>query len=218
MTAVDVGANRGLYARRLAKLCPRVIACEPQPGLASRLVAATPANVIVLPVALSHTAGETSFRIPLVGSVPAHTRGTLDAGDGRAGEEVSTITVLRLRLDDLELERVGFMKIDVEGHELDVLHGAADTIERWRPRLLVECEVDTGAHPDHVAKHLAPLAYEGWFHFDGAILPVAEFERDRHQAERKLVASPHLPARATNFLFLPSPDNAAIVSSLKRLA
>jgi hypothetical protein len=41
-------------------------------------------------------------------------------------------------LDSLNLQDVGFVKIDVEGHELDVLRGGAETIQRNRPHLLIE--------------------------------------------------------------------------------
>ena len=43
-------------------------------------------------------------------------------------------------LDDVTLPRIGFIKIDVEGHELNVLEGAKRTISRDRPTLLIECE------------------------------------------------------------------------------
>src|SRR6202030_3324313 len=41
------------------------------------------------------------------------------------------------RLDDLEL-RPFFMKLDVQGHELNVIRGAENTIERSQPILLIE--------------------------------------------------------------------------------
>jgi len=41
-------------------------------------------------------------------------------------------------LDDLKLENVGFVKIDVEGHEAEVLRGAANIITRDRPNFLIE--------------------------------------------------------------------------------
>lgn len=44
------------------------------------------------------------------------------------------------RLDDIIKDDVGFIKIDVEGHELAVLKGATSLINRCRPVLLVECE------------------------------------------------------------------------------
>jgi hypothetical protein len=43
-------------------------------------------------------------------------------------------------LDYYGLEDVGFLKIDVEGHELAVLRGATETISRSYPSILVEAE------------------------------------------------------------------------------
>lgn len=44
----------------------------------------------------------------------------------------------RARLDDFALDDVGFIRIDVAGHEIPVLLGAASTIEKWRPVVLME--------------------------------------------------------------------------------
>lgn len=41
-------------------------------------------------------------------------------------------------LDNLELEHVGLVKIDVQGAELMALRGAADTLRRWKPVVLIE--------------------------------------------------------------------------------
>lgn len=211
--AVDAGANRGVYALQLSRLCPRVVACEPQPRLARRLAAATPDNVLVLPVALSSTPGEATLRVPVIGNVRAHTRGSLDEAVG--GESHADVTVLRLRLDDLALTDVGFVKLDVEGHELPALDGAAETIRTSRPRLLIECDVEAGSHPATVAEHLAPLGYGGWFHFDGAIVPIGEFDAGTNQGVRKEVGGPRPVARATNFLFLPHDEADAVLEAVR---
>lgn len=42
------------------------------------------------------------------------------------------------RLDDFPLDNVGFIRIDVAGNEMKVLLGAASTIEKWRPVVLME--------------------------------------------------------------------------------
>ena len=41
-------------------------------------------------------------------------------------------------VESLALRRVDFIKLDVDGHEPEVLAGALGTIERFRPRMLVE--------------------------------------------------------------------------------
>lgn len=212
--AGDVGANRGLYTRRLARLCPHVVAFEPQPRLAGRLARATPDNVFVMPVALSGTGGETTLRVPVVGSVVAHTRATL----GDTEDDHKELTVLRMRLDDLGLTSLGFMKIDVEGHETEMLDGALETLERCRPRLVIECDAEMGSHPAVVEALLAPLGYEGWFHSAGAIHPLVEFDVDVHQRDRKEFGGPRPASEVRNFIFLPKDDAPAVTAALRDLA
>ena len=52
--------------------------------------------------------------------------------------ESTPINVESVSLDDEEYENVGFIKIDVEGFELDVLEGAKQTIDKCRPTMMVE--------------------------------------------------------------------------------
>jgi FkbM family methyltransferase len=52
----------------------------------------------------------------------------------------STVTVDVATLDSFHLDEVGFIKADVEGHELPVLRGATETLRRWRPTILTEVE------------------------------------------------------------------------------
>ena len=47
--------------------------------------------------------------------------------------EVETVTI-----DSLKLVDIGFIKVDVEGVELDVLNGAKDTIKEYRPTCIIE--------------------------------------------------------------------------------
>ena len=57
------------------------------------------------------------------------------------GTDYSTETKVDChRLDDIYKGRVSFIKIDVEGHELQVLEGARDTIKRDLPTILIEID------------------------------------------------------------------------------
>ena len=58
---------------------------------------------------------------------------SLTAQDGDLLEEVEVVTV-----DSLELPRLDFLKIDVEGMEIEVLTGARRSLERYRPSAWIE--------------------------------------------------------------------------------
>jgi FkbM family methyltransferase len=68
-----------------------------------------------------------------------------------------------IRLDDLNVERLDVLKIDVEGFELKVLEGAAETIRRFHPIIHIELNVNGlkrfGATPEITRKMLANLGY-----------------------------------------------------------
>ena len=44
------------------------------------------------------------------------------------------------KLDNIQIKNIGFIKIDVEGHELEVIKGAKETINKYNLILLVEIE------------------------------------------------------------------------------
>lgn len=86
----------------------------------------------------------------------------------------NVITIRAVALDDIEeVQKVGFIKMDIEGAELDALHGAERTIRRDRPFLAVcvyHREGDMLAIMDYLhqlvpeyrfwLRHYGPLYYE----------------------------------------------------------
>ena len=50
------------------------------------------------------------------------------------------LTTIDAIVDDLRLERVDFIKLDIEGAEREALEGAKATLTRFRPRLAVATE------------------------------------------------------------------------------
>lgn len=74
------------------------------------------------------------------------------------GTDYSTETVVECRrLDDIYKGSVSFMKIDVEGHELEVLKGAENTIKRCNPTILIEIH---DFQNSEVPKYLKSLGYD----------------------------------------------------------
>lgn len=151
-TFLDVGANVGLYAVPFASLgdalCFRVVAFEPQPETAARLtrnLAAYPC-ARVLTAAASATTG--TLRMDF-----QHRAGSTTFQASQTGIDVPTI-----RLDSLELPAPWVLKIDVEGHEAEVLAGL--TVAWPKVRALMLDGFSDATIPDR-------LRAQGFTLFDG---------------------------------------------------
>src|SRR5205823_1478851 len=84
------------------------------------------------------------------------------------GLKVHTVQVPMSRLDESDLGAIGFIKVDVEGHELAVMRGAAETLKRHHPALLIEAASQhrPAALPT-LASYLSEFGYHGLFLRDG---------------------------------------------------
>lgn len=155
--ALDIGANHGIYAYALARIASTVHCFEPLPACCANIEAAAIGNVQVHNCALSDRAGRMRLYVPLEGTRAVHTRASLEKPTGPC----EMIDVDVRTVDSFDLPRVDFIKMDVEGAEAAALRGAAGTIERHHPALLVE--IDRGRHTrDSFDALLAWLAARGY--------------------------------------------------------
>ncbi|MBI5245431.1 MAG: FkbM family methyltransferase [Elusimicrobia bacterium] len=178
--AVDVGANAGVYAWHLRRFCARVHAYEPVPELARYLQAALP-GCVVHGYALSDRTGRATLRVPILNGREYGALASLSHGFERA-HGVREVDVDVRRLDDEGLRDVGFIKIDVEGHERAVIEGARSLLADQRPTLLIE--IDERQSPGGLQATVSALAdrgYDAWFFHDGRLRPVSNFDRARLQ-------------------------------------
>lgn len=137
---IDVGGHVGLWSQHLAELFDQVHAFEPVPLHRDcfRYNVRTD-NVTLHEAALGAWQATVKITVPGDNTGHAHIRG----GDwGPAGESDRTRTVVDnvelAILDHFGFENVDLIKIDVEGTELAVCQGAAETIKRCRPVMVVE--------------------------------------------------------------------------------
>jgi FkbM family methyltransferase len=137
--AIDVGANEGLYSYVLAKLFDRVEAFEPNEAASAGLRDYDCPKISLHRVALSRSEGERAFHVPILAHGVVNLGwGSLERETLPPSENVTTQIVQTKILDSYDFQNVVFIKIDVEGHELQVLEGATETIARCRPVILLE--------------------------------------------------------------------------------
>jgi len=192
--SLDVGANLGLFSYFMARLSPRVIAFEPNPNPLRILRRVADRNVEIVPAAIGNEDG------PVFLNVPRNRKGwsSNGAGLGKAGAKSFPVEVTGLRLDSLTLPPVGFIKIDVEGHELAVLEGARELIKRDRPAIFLETEyLHAGDKVFEVFRFCKELGYRGMFLAANGLTDISLFEVERHQKQRG-------PGYVKNFIFIPA--------------
>jgi FkbM family methyltransferase len=159
MTFYDIGANFGwlsLIAARLVGPHGRVVSFEPLDAnvkiVQHNIRANNFENMTVLPIALGCTDGSARF---LLSSQPSW--GMLAATGKEPGEFVGETTVAVKRLDsavrEYRLPAPQVIKIDVEGAEMDVLPGAAETIATFRPLMFIELHDTNAAVADILAQY-----------------------------------------------------------------
>ena len=152
----DIGANVGFFTIIAAKLVGntgKVYAFEPGQGNASSIRHNAQLNnfthVEVIEKAVSHSSGEGQLLLAQYSG--GHALATADAPPDLAGE----VTVDLVSIDDLiaqkQIQPPNFVKVDVEGAELDVLKGMTETIKTYKPTIIYE--VDDGDRTAYERKY-----------------------------------------------------------------
>lgn len=143
--AIDIGANAGDMLQVMVTAAPRGrhLAFEPIPKLAQSLRERFP-QVDVRQMALSDHPGTAQFDVVL--DILGHS--SLQATDEeKRSHQVQTIPVTVETLDRVvdPARMIRLIKIDVEGAEYQVIGGAAVTLRRCRPFVILEFEQRTAA-------------------------------------------------------------------------
>jgi FkbM family methyltransferase len=136
--AIDVGVHIGLFSYRMSKLFRKVYAFEINDELLDDLRSYNPGNIKIAATGLSSSERETTLYIPVENNLLLTGWASLAPGNYPQADSHVTKSVRVRPLDSYSLQDVSFIKIDVEGHEVDVLRGAMNTISINRPVVLVE--------------------------------------------------------------------------------
>ena len=162
MTVLDLGANLGTFTLFLAEAvgpAGRVHAFEPVAAsyrlLDANLALNSLAQVETHAVAVGAASGTAT--VPELDLERGGNYGASALAPSGPGRRVDLIA-----LDDLALPACDLIKVDVEGGERAVIQGAMETIDRWRPVLLLENEEPSLSPP--LIELLLSLGYRPWWH------------------------------------------------------
>lgn len=135
---LDIGANIGfhtLYFAELTSISGKVLAFEPVPynfeALKHNLELNLTSNVEIYNIALSNKNEQFKISADIHSSNP----GSFNLFDQNGN------TLINCRIGDEVLnliEKVDFIKIDVEGYEAFVIEGLIDTIKKYQPKIVFE--------------------------------------------------------------------------------
>lgn len=195
---VDVGANIGaysLFASQVASI-DRIVAFEANPDVAEELRANLSANGIagdVREVAVSDTPGEIEF-----GIVSRYAGNSGVAATAHADTQYArTVKVAAVKLDDAlaGLPYPAAIKVDVEGHEAEVLGGAHSALTGGKCIVQIENYADTltPVFAELGYRRLATIGPDQYFTNNDALDAAELFE----ESARLLIASNHENKRVT---------------------
>lgn len=217
----DIGANTGIYSALLEDLVgpQNVYLFEPLPHL-HKLLKRKFKRSHVFNCAVSDREGEQIMRIPYIKGHRLDTRASLNAHAERDQTGCDEVTIVSSCLDTI-VERIrppsiGLIKMDVEGHELELLRGARHTLHRYKPLVLIEIEVRHHEFPiETIFAEFDEMHYKG-FYVDPAtcaLLSIGGFCASRDQREEDLKTR-NFMRYLNNFFFVHEDSEAAFCAKV----
>ncbi|MFM2306827.1 MAG: hypothetical protein RLZZ367_1496 [Bacteroidota bacterium] len=192
-TVFDIGAHKAGYLYCMLNKVGkkgRVYAFEPQLKLYRYIYNIKHSlqwdNVTIEHLALSDTAGTTTLYIPQNNVSTGSSPGATIVADKASTTQYTTEDVATETLDAYcaRLHAApAFLKIDVEGNELRVLKGGIATLQKHKPRILVEIEARHVGEQraTETFRFLEGLGYRGYVLYGLERLPLADFSFEKHQ-------------------------------------
>lgn len=155
-TCYDIGANMGYTTLILSKNFENVYAFEPSP-IYKKLKKNVSRNkkIHTFNIAISDHDGKLVMvkrEIPWKSGQLVADKGTIDDGWGKL---IAKVEMDCKKIDSMDIPKPDFIKIDVEGFEIDVINGALETIRRHKPGIFIE--VHSSAIGSEIKNILYPL-------------------------------------------------------------
>ena len=192
-TVLDIGAHKGGYLYLMLGLVGKtgkLVAFEPQSILFNYNTKLKKLfnweNVTVAHIALSDKEGEAMLLIPTNSKSKTSAPGATivdnrDRDDIGFREKVATDSLDHYcSTHNIEPD---FLKIDVEGNELNIFKGGINTLKKYRPRIIVECDAGYVGREKvlETFEFLQSLGYTASFINGSEKLPIEKFSFEKYQ-------------------------------------
>ena len=145
-------------------------------------------NIVLYNFALSNYDGECILKIPLrnksffKSNFEDYYEGgmaTIEKSNFLDGKKYDIFHVKTAKLDNFKFEsEIGFIKIDVEGHEQSVLEGSIDTLRKYKPNLLIEIDKKYNNNVNKTFKFLNSLGYSFYFYNKKSLIKIKNYEEN----------------------------------------
>ena len=184
-TVLDVGANIGVYTLESSIIvgrAGRVISIEAAPlhitALKENIDLNGINNVSLIESAVGDSTGWVTLARPRGGNLGMFTVGSVNADEA--------YSVPLRRIDDLleghEIKSIDLIKMDIEGSEYRALRGAANTLAKYKPTILVELN-ESALHgckscARDVKELLRENGYRGWQIGRTAVRPISDIQAE----------------------------------------
>jgi FkbM family methyltransferase len=148
LNALDIGSNIGFWSVELCNKFKHVYAFEPHPenNECYKKNLNQYNNYTLYEIAVSNVSNkilELYVSPDECGNASLNNFGVMEGTTNRKIEAVSlkTISVKVEKIDDYNLKDIGFIKVDCQNHEQEVVEGAIQTIDKYSPVLCLELPV-----------------------------------------------------------------------------
>jgi FkbM family methyltransferase len=181
--SIDIGASEGLYTAPLYFYSSCCIAFEPRIDATTELKKMSSGlnpPIQIEQFALSNFSGTAELKI----YTTDRGRSTMEKANLiEKNAQVQFEKIKVKRLDDYNFNNeVGFIKIDVEGQEEEVLRGSENLLKKDLPNLLVEIEERHKKNSIiNVISYLNTFGYSGYFLRNGLLIDVQNFDVNEYQ-------------------------------------
>jgi FkbM family methyltransferase len=137
-TFLDIGANIGQHSLYASHFCKKVISFEPLSDIHSQFTKSIYKNRFYNIFLHKLALGSETKELPIYVHQQNVGASSIFTSEDRKLKEYIQVEKLDSFIEKIEIEKVDFMKIDVEGYEWEVLQGAEKVIASQKPKIIIE--------------------------------------------------------------------------------